>query len=569
MKWIILLVAGAWMHAQLAAASAAEAKAPRPNIIVILADDMGYSDAGCFGSEIETPNLDRLASEGVRFTQFYNTGRCCPTRASLLTGLYPHQADVGHMTGDKTDVEGYRNDLSHKAVTIAEVLKPAGYSTYMTGKWHITSNEGPRKSKDNWPRQRGFDRYYGTIKGGGSYYDPAMLTRDNTPISPDADPEYHPEHFYYTDAIADQSSRFIREHHDQRADQPFFIYVAFTSPHWPLQAPEQAMAKYKGKYDSGYEPIRARRYERMKELGLVDPKWELSPAPLAWSDQSDKAWDARCMEVYAAQIDRMDQGIGRILDALRDTGSVENTLVLFLQDNGACAERMGRDANADRLSATSRPAMKPTDLQLDVFPKFTRDGRPIRDGRGTMPGPDTSYLAYGGNWANVSNTPFREYKHWVHEGGISTPLIAHWPIGIGRKNVLEKQPGHLIDIMPTCVALAGASYPEKVEAGAVTPMQGVSLIAGFSGNPLNRKSPIFFEHEGNRAVRDGNWKLVARGEKGPWELYDMTADRSEMHDLAAKEPDRVKTMAAAWQTWAESTQVLPMNPWKKKGAAGA
>jgi arylsulfatase len=544
-------------------------EAPRPNIIIILADDMGYSDAGCFGSEIQTPHLDALAAGGVRFTQFYNTGRCCPTRASLLTGLYPHQADVGHMTGDKTDIEGYRNNLSHKAVTIAEVLRPAGYSTYMTGKWHVTTDEGPRKPKDNWPRQRGFDRFYGTIKGGGSYFDPAMLTRENTPISPDGDPEYQPEHFYYTDAIADQSSRFIREHHDQKGQQPFFMYVAFTSPHWPLHAPEDAIAKYKGKYDAGYESIRQKRYERMKELGLVDPNWELSPAPMRWSEEKDKAWEARCMEVYAAQIDRMDQGIGRIIDALKDTGSFDNTLVMFLQDNGACAEVMGREMHEDRQRASTGPAMKPGSPQLDVFPKFTREGAPIRDGRANMPGAETSYMAYGKNWANVSNTPFREYKHWVHEGGISTPLIAHWPAGISRRGAMEKQPGHLIDIMPTCIELAGAKYPEKVDAGDVPPMVGVSLLPALAGKMLERKSPIFFEHEGNRAVRDENWKLVAKGEDGAWELYDMTSDRSEMHDLAAKEPDRVKKMAAAWQAWAEANHVLPMNPWKKKTTTAA
>lgn len=543
--------------------SASVIAATRPNIVVILADDMGYSDIGCYGSEIQTPNLDKLASEGVRFTQFYNTARCCPTRASLLSGLYPHQAGMGHMTGNvHEDLPGYRAELSRDhAVTIAEVLKPAGYSTYMAGKWHVTSNDRPGMPTDNWPRQRGFDRFYGTIKGGGSYYDPAVLTRDNTPITPLSDPEYHPEHFYYTDAIADQSSRFIREHHQNTGANPFFLYVAFTSPHWPLHAPAETVAKYKSKYDAGYEPVRAARFEKMKSLGLIDPKWELSPAPLKWPDVEHKEWEARCMEVYAAQVDRMDTGIGRIIEALRETGQLDNTLVMFLADNGACAEKMGRDIHQDRADAKPIAARPIDEIQLEVFPKYTLDGRPIRDGHIAMPGPDDSYVAYGQGWANVSNTPFREYKHWVHEGGISAPLIAHWPRGISRHNELERQPAHLVDLMATFVELSGATYPKTSLTGNImTPMQGVSLLPAFAGKHLSRSKPIFFEHEGNRAIRDGDWKLVAKGARGDWELYNIAADRTEMHNLAASEPGRVKTMAQQWERWAESSQVLPLNP---------
>ena len=321
------------------------------------------------------------------------------------------------------------------------------------------------------------------------------------------------------------------------AGKPFFLYVALTSPHWPLHAPAEEIAKYKGKYDGGYEPIRAARFARMKTLGLIDPKWDLSPAPESWSQQSDKAWEARCMEVYAAQIDRMDQGIGRIIDALKASGQLDNTLILFLQDNGACAEPRGRTAG-------------------DAVPKGTRGGV------GVMPGGPDTFIAYGRNWANVSNTPFREYKHWVHEGGISTPLIANWPKGISRHGELERQPGHLIDLMPTFIELAGAAFPQQFNGKATRPLHGVSLLPAFRGGTLARQQPIFFEHEGNRAVRDGKWKLVAKGAKGAWELYDIDADRTEMHDLASQEPDRVKAMSQKWQTWAEATHVLPLNPIK-------
>jgi arylsulfatase A-like enzyme len=537
-----------------AAFSARSAQAEtKPNIIVIMADDMGYCDVGCYGSEIETPNIDSLARGGVRFTQFYNTARCCPTRASLLTGLYPHQAGMGHMTGNIHDNPGYRAELSHDTPTIPEVLKTAGYSTYMTGKWHVTSNEGPKKPKDNWPKQRGFDRYYGTVKGGGSYYDPAMLTRDNKIITPESDDEYKPEHFYYTDAIGDNATRFVREHD---AAKPMFMYVAFTSPHWPLHAPPETIAKYKGKYDAGYAPIRAARFERMKKLGLIDEQWQLSPAPIDWKDVEHKEWEARCMEVYAAQIDRMDQNIGKILATLREKNQLDNTLILFLSDNGGCAENTGRQVHQDRANAAATQPMKPDQIQNDVFPKFTRDGLPIRDGHIATPGGKDSYIAYGEGWANVSNTPFRQYKHFVHEGGISSPLIAHWPAGITRRDQLEKQPGHLIDIMATCVDLAAATPPPT--------LAGVTLRPAFNGATLARENPIFFEHESNRAVRAGQWKLVAKGIDGPWELYDMQTDRTEMHDLAASQPDRVKQMFHQWQQWAEASFVLPLGTWNAK-----
>jgi arylsulfatase A-like enzyme len=547
--------------------------ASRPNVVVIMADDMGYSDSGCFGGEILTPNLDALAARGIRFTQFYNSARCCPTRAALLTGVYPHQAGVGHMTWKKLDLPGYRSDLSTHTPTIAELLKPAGYGTYMTGKWHVTWNDLPDKPRKNWPRQRGFDRFYGMITGSGSYYDPRMLVRDDEPISPAGDLQYKPAgQYYFTDAIADQSVRYIREHDAAGTDKPMFLYVAFTAPHWPLHAPEETIVKYKGKYDGGYEVVRAARWERMTKMGLVDASWELSPAPQTWAEQKNKAWEARCMEVYAAQIDRMDAGIGKIVGALKETGRLENTLILFLQDNGACAETNGRVAGRPGKDANPQPH-KATDPQWMSRPRETRDGRPIRSGPKVMAGADDTFIAYGENWANVSNTPFREYKHEVHEGGISTPLVACWPAGIHRAaGTFEKTPGHVIDLAATIAELAGTKLPELFNGEPTTPFQGESLVPllkGESGGEFARRRPIFFEHEGNRAVRDGRWKLVAKGVKGAWELYDLVADRTEMHDLAKDQPERVKKMAAAWQRWAESSHVLPLRPWDdQKGPAG-
>lgn len=534
------------------------AEAPRPNIIVILSDDMGFSDIGCYGGEIHTPNLDRLGGGGLRFTQFYNTGRCCPTRACLLTGLYPHQAGVGHMMVDRGS-DGYRGDLNRHCLTIAQVLKSAGYGTYATGKWHVTRFAGPEGPKHNWPLARGFDRFYGTITGAGSFYDPATLVRDNTMISPAADPDYQPRQFYYTDAITDHALRFLNDHQAERGDKPFFLYVAYTAAHWPMHALPDDIAKYRGKYDEGYGPLRRERLSRLKQAGLVSPLWQLSPQAGDWDAVPNKAWEARAMEVYAAMIDRMDQGVGRIVDRLEESGRLANTLILFMQDNGGCAEEIGRSADSP---ATQRPAQPPLPplaaeaLELAVIPKRTRDGFPVRQGMGVMAGPPDTYVSYGRNWANVSNTPFREYKHWVHEGGISTPLIAHWPAGIFRGGELEYEPAHLIDIMATCMAVSGAKYPKEENGESIYPLEGVSLLPAFEGEPLQREA-LYWEHEGNRAVRDGEWKLVAKGKQGAWELYDMEADRTELNDLAAREPERVSRMAARWESWARRAHVLP------------
>ncbi len=538
----------------------------RPNIIIILADDMGYSDIGCYGSEIETPVLDSLAERGLRFTQFYNMARCCPTRASLLTGLYPHQAGVGHMMSDNGH-DGYRGELNRQCVTIAEVLKSSGYRTYMTGKWHVTKAVNPKTEaeKQNWPIQRGFDRFYGTIHGAGSFYDPNSLTRDNSLISPVTDPEYQPEEFYYTDAIADHASRYVREHKSEHSDKPFFMYVSFTAAHWPMHARETDIAKYSGRYDPGYEAIRAARYQKMLDFGVVSAENSESWGMLwSWMETDYLEWDIRNMEVYAAMIDCMDRGIGRIVDDLKATGQWENTLVMFLQDNGGCAENYGRGGEGKpRDDAPSLPPMAADALQMDMQPKQTRDGYPIRTGKGVLAGPADTYIGYGKGWATVSNTPFREYKHWTHEGGISTPLIAHWPKRINRAGHLEHTACHLIDLMATAVAASGAVYPVEFHDGQkIKPMEGVSLLPLFDGAAIEREA-IFWEHEGNRAVRRGQYKLVAK-DRQPWELYNIAKDRSEQHDLAKSQPRMVAQLARMWDAYAKRANVLPLTPYQSE-----
>ena len=552
-------------------------QATTPNIILILADDVGFSDLGCFGGEIATPNLDALAQGGVRFTQFYNTARCCPTRASLLTGLHPHQAGVGHMMEDR-GIEGYRGRLNRNCVTIAEALKPAGYRNYAVGKWHVTPGQAAKALADtgNWPLQRGFDRYYGTIHGAGSYFDPSSLVRDNKPVTVANDPEYQPREYYYTDAIADHAVKFIREHARDGQAQPFFLYTAFTAAHWPLHAKEADIAKYKGRYDGGYEPVRAARRAKMKQLGLLDDKWDAPSPSDKWDAVKNKAFESRCMEVYAAQLDCMDQGIGRIIAELKARGQFENTLIFYLQDNGACAELYGRGTNfTERADKPSLPPMARDAQQFDSQPRQTRDGWPVRGGLGVMPGGPDTYVSYGRGWANVSNTPFREYKHWTHEGGISTPLIVHWPgagkaggkagKGDGEKETgrLVHEPGQLVDIMATCLDVAGARYPAEFNGQKIKPLEGASLRPVFTAQSIGRTKPLVWEHEGNRAIRDGNWKLVSKENK-PWELYDLSADRTELHDRATSEPGRVQKMAAAWDAWAARADVLPLGAWRGK-----
>lgn len=515
----------------------------RPNIVLIMADDMGYSDIGCYGGEIQTPNLDRLAEGGLRFTHFHNTARCCPTRASLLTGLYPHQAGVGHMMADRGE-DGYRGDLNKNCVTIAEVLKLAGYSAYMSGKWHVTrflENDGP---KHNWPLQRGFERYFGTITGAGSFWEPMTLSSGNEHL------QILPEGFYYTDAISDHAVKFIREHHQGQPEKPFFLYVPYTAPHWPLHAWERDIVKYKGQYDKGWDALREERYKRMIAMGIIDPRWKLTPRDHRippWVEAENKKWQARRMEVYAAQVDCMDQGIGRIIHELEKSQLLDNTLIIFLSDNGGCAEEITDNWRAWIIGGGEY-----------VGKAKTQDGKLIQIGNdpNCMPGPYDTYQSYGIPWANVSNTPFRLYKHWVHEGGVATPLIIHWPGKLKAKGEFRHHHGHLIDIMATCVDVAGISYPSEMDGHPIIPVEGKSLVPAFENKPIDREA-IYFEHERNRAVLAGKWKLVARGKDGSWELYDIEEDRTETADLANRFPEKVTEMAKMWQAWAERTGVIP------------
>lgn len=548
---------------------AVAASAERPNFVVILSDDMGYSDIGCYGGEIETPHLDGLANDGLRFTQFYNTGRCCPTRASLLTGLYPHQAGMGHMTEprktrDGQPMPGYTGGINGPGVTMAEVLGEAGYRTYLSGKWHVTQHKrNPNGPKHNWPLQRGFDEFYGTIIGGGNFWDPGGLCRSNDWVTPYTDKAYQPwgdrrpesGEYYYTQAISDNAVSFLKDHDREHGDQPLFLYVAYTAAHWPMHALPEDIAKYQGRFDAGYDLLRKERFDRMKQLGVLPVGAELSDTVGDWQSIKRREWELRCMEVYAAMVDRMDAGIGQIVEELREQGRLNNTLILYMQDNGGCAEMMGRKPSKKWATAAGEP------LPDDHF--FSSSGPPLRDrttgeahvGFPVMPGPPGTFIGYGRDWANVSNTPFRWYKHYVHEGGIATPLVAHWPAGFDARGEIRDQPSHLIDLMATAVDLAEADYPAERNGTSVPPPAGVSLRPAFANDLLERES-IYWEHEGHCAVRTGDWKLV-RLRKGGWELYDLSKDRSELHDLAADQPDRVAAMAADWRAWALRSQVFP------------
>ncbi len=504
--------------------------AGRPNIIVILVDDMGYSDISCYGGEIPTPNLDALAKDGLRFTEFYNTGRCCPTRASLLTGLYPHQAGVGHMTAND-GLPGYQGHLNDRCVTLAEVLKPAGYFTAMTGKWHVGQNLGVT------PWGRGFERNLTAPAGGfyGANSGRAQLFLNGKQLASD-DPQL-PKDWYSTDLWTQYGIKFIDEALSEK--KPFFLYLAHNAPHFPLQAPAEDIAKFRhGIYEQGWDKLREARFERQKEMGLVDPKWELSPRSAdvkAWDSLTTEEKDRfdQIMSVYAACVWHMDKEIGVLVAALMERGVLDNTLILFMSDNGGNAE-----------------------------------GGPNGTLRGENPGGPGSTVFCGESWANLENTPNRLYKHYNHEGGISTPLIAHWPAGISAKGEFRAQPGHIVDIMATAVDLGEATYPKEIGGKGIQAMEGRSLRPAFANQPIERDA-IFWEHEGNAAVRSGDWKLVRKGLRGPWELYDLKADRTEMHDLAAAQPERVQQMTARWDAWATRANVLPAPGSGKGGKAKA
>ncbi len=503
----------------------------KPNIIVIMVDDMGFSDIGCYGGEIETPNLDKLAAGGLRFTQFYNTARCCPTRASILTGLYSHQTGIGHMNEDHgEDYPSYRGYLNRRCVTIGEAIKPAGYFTVVSGKWHVGA-----KQKDYWPLQRGFDRFYGVPAGGGFYY---HATKDvvlgNTVVMPANEPDKTPEGWYSTNAWTDYGIGFIDEALEQ--DKPFFLYLAHNAPHWPIQAPEEVIQKYVGKYRKGWDELRRSRLKKQQEMGLIQPQWPLTPRDEAVPDwnsltpREQKIQD-RAMAAYAATVECMDRSIGKLVEALKLRQILDNTLILFCSDNGGCAE-------GGKMAVNSK--------------------------KNSVWGDADSFVRYGTSWANASNTPFRRYKHFVHEGGISSPLIAHCPALIPTRlnGTWNHQIAHIIDILPTCLDAAGAEYPGEYHGNQIIPVEGRSFLPILKGGNEPLHEVLFWEHEWNKAIRQGQWKLVQK-KGGPWELYNMDSDRTEMHDLSGAMPEKAREMAQLWERQARRIGVYP-SIWEKK-----
>ena len=517
----------------------------RPNIIFILADDMGYSDIGCYGSEVDTPNLNALAEGGLRFSSFYNNPRCCPSRASLMTGLYSHQVGFALMADNygECPYPAYKGDLSDNCVTLAEALRPSGYRTAMTGKWHLTPPM--MQSKHNWPMQRGFERFFGTIAGACSYYDPATLTDGNEHIRAGKD-------FYYTDAIGDHAAQYIDEFTSPSQDNPFFIYAAFTAPHWPLQAPESVVNKYVERLSIGWDQMRADRHRRQIEMGLLPEKWQITkrdPRVPPWKLAAYKEWEVRRIAVYAAQIECLHRNIGKIVAKLKEKGVYDNTLILFMSDNGGNLEELGSAGPIDRTAI--------------FMPHETQDGHLVRVGNdpSIMPGGANTYQSIGIPWGNVANTPFRMYKHYTEEGGISTPFIAHWPAGIKLgKNAITNQVGHETDVMATVLDLAHASYPKERNGVPVLPTVGTTLVPVFSGKPRAERT-FFWEHEGNAAVRIGKWKLVSTF-PDYWELFDMEADRTEIHNLVDQYPEHARQMARAYKEW---TKMVGAMPWPVPG----
>ena len=496
-----------------AGVSTAAAAGNRPNIVLIMCDDMGYSDVGCYGGEIRTPNIDRLAAEGLRFTQFYNCAKCTTTRASVVTGLQPRRGKGGL--------------LRQNMVTIAEVLGPAGYQTSLSGKWHLG------RSQTTHPFRRGFSEFYGLLDGCCNFFNPVQPDppykggRVRTFGHNDRLIKEFPDDFFTTDAFSDHAAEMVRRF--SKTGKPFFAHVCYTAPHYPLHAKPQDIAKYRGKYLIGWDELRRRRHRRQIEMGLIDPEWKLpgrDSETHAWNDEKNKDYEDHRMAVYAAMIDCMDQGIGRILQALKETGAEENTLVLFLSDNGGCAENPG--------------------------------GTVV----GRTPGPKEYYVACGRPWAYAQNTPFRRYKAWVHEGGISTPLVARWP-GVIEPGTVTRQVGHIIDFMPTCIELAETEYPQEYNGRRIIPVEGKSLVPIFQGKTRQGHDTLYWEWSANRAVRRGNWKLTWDKTVRQWELYDLAADRTETNDLAGQYPQRVEQMGDAWLAWAKETG-LNVKPRKKQ-----
>jgi arylsulfatase len=511
---------------------------------------MGFSDIGCFGSEISTPNLDKLAARGIRVNQFYNNPRCCPSRASIMTGLYSQQANMGNMVADhgRYPYPEYDGILSAKTLTIPEALKTAGYNTAMVGKWHLATETD--EGKRSWPLQRGFDKFWGMISGASVYYESPHLMSGNDALPPP------PKDKYLTDLWAEHASSFVTKLAQEK--KPFFLYIAFNAPHWPIQAPEEVVQKYANRYTAGWDALRDERHKKQLGMGLVSSIWPLTPRDPrvpAWDKADDKEWEVRRMAVYAAMIDRLDQGIGRILDTVEKAGIADNTLIVFMSDNGGNAEEFGRGNRQTPGNSPEGPAhvastagTGPCEIGMTCAGNVT----------GVMPGGENTFQSIGIPWGNCANTPFRLYKHYAHEGGVSTPFIACWPAGIKPTAFPVNAVGHETDLMPTFLELAGVTYPSKIAAGPIPALAGQGLTPLFAGKQRTR-GPIYWEHEGNKAVRDGKWKLVSRFPDG-WELFDMEADRVELNNLASTQPERVKAMAAMWDAWAKriGVQTWPM-----------
>lgn len=525
----------------------------RPNLLIILADDLGYADLGCYGGEIQTPNLDRLAQNGMRFSRFYNAGRSCPTRSSLLTGLYPHQSGIGRMTFDQ-HLPGYRGTMTHNGVTIAEVLRDAGYQTGMIGKWHVA--ETPLRPdqrewlahqvyheafapKENYPTYRGFDDFYGTIYGVVNYFDPFSLVNGEKPV------REVPDNYYSTIALSDSAVSYINRY--AQSEKPFFIYLSYHAPHWPLHALEEDIKKYEDTYTVGWEEIRNARYERMKKMEIFKDQVDFlsdRQSMKEWRDNPDKEWDARAMAVHAAMIDRMDQEIGKVLKALEEKGELENTLIMFMSDNGCSPEicQYYEPGENDR-------------------PDMLRDGTPMIYPRNkeALPGPEITYASLGPEWANVANMPFRFWKAKMYEGGICTPMIVHWPIGVEvKKGAVVDAPCHVIDIMATGLDIANATYPNVYNGNDIIPYEGKSIIPILKTGTRKGHQVLGFEHFNEKALMSNDgWKIIQPGKKAEWELYDLNTDRTEMHNLAVEYPERLNQMIADYESWAERTMVLP------------
>ena len=524
--------------ALLAAGIQARAEKPeRPNIVLIMLDDMGYSDLGCYGGEIQTPNIDLLAATGVRFTQMHNCARCCPTRGSLMTGLYPHAAGI----------TGMGVNLNLNAATIAEILKADGYHTGMTGKWHLSTTKalpdkdehlrwlahqvdhGPFSPLENYPCNRGFEEHWGVIWGVVDYFDPFSLVHNEEPI------KEVPDDFYMTDFITQKSIDLLDKYRND--DKPFFLYVAHDAPHWPLHALPRDIAKYKDTYKDGWEVLRKNRYKRMVEMGLIDSatyKLPENSSGMKWADCEKKAYESACMSVHAAMVDHVDQGVGQIIAELKKNGQYDNTIIFVLSDNGASYER-GYPPGFDR-------------------PEFTRDSVMI-EYNSDHPGPETTWNYIGNAWASASNTPFRYWKKESYEGGSATPFIVHWPKKLKEKeNTINRGLAHVIDILPTCTDLSGAKCPDRINGEKARKIDGTSLMPLIMGKTKEIHDTLYWEHEGGRAIRVGEWKMAALPRQG-WELFNIHKDHTEINNLAGQYPEKVAELDGAWNKWAIRTGV--------------